>query len=71
MIGNKQWFEDFKETSNGANIYLGSDRGYQMRGYGNIHGNIPVILPHANIRHIHNVMYVLGIKKNLISLFLL
>jgi hypothetical protein len=63
MTGNRQWFEDFKETSSGANIYLGDDRGYQIKGY----GNIPVVFPDGNIRHIHNVMYVPGIKKNLIS----
>eukprot|EP00253_Pinus_taeda_P029456 PITA_29456 len=62
MTRNKQWFEDFKETSSGANIYLGDDIGNQIKDY----GNIPVVLPNGNIRHIHNVMYVLGIKKNLI-----
>jgi len=58
MTGNKQWFEDFKETNSGAKIYLGDGRGYQIKCY----GNIPVGLPDGNIRHIHNVMYVLGIK---------
>lgn len=63
MTGNIQWFEDFKETSSGANIYLGDDRGYQIKGY----GNIPVVFPDGIIRHIHNVMYILWIEKNLIS----
>eukprot|EP00253_Pinus_taeda_P035887 PITA_35887 len=31
MTGNRQWFENFKETSGGANIYLGDDRGYQIK----------------------------------------
>jgi len=59
MTGNKQWFDDFKETNSGANIYLGDDRGYQIEGYVNIH----VVLPDGNIRHIHNVMYVPEIKR--------
>jgi len=62
MTRNKQQFEDFKETNSGENIYLGDDIGYQIKGY----GNIPVVLPYGNTRHIHNVMYVPVIKKNLI-----
>ena len=62
MIGNKHWFESFKETNSGANIYLGDDIGYRIKVYGNIH----VVLLYGNIRHIQNVMYVPGIKKNMI-----
>ena len=62
MTGNKHWFENFKDTNNGANIYLGDDKGYQIKGYGNIH----VILHDGNIRRIKNVMYVPGIKTNMI-----
>ena len=62
MIGNKQWFECFKETNNGANIYPGDDRAYQIKGYGDIF----VTFPDGNIRHIQNAMYIAGIKKNLI-----
>ena len=63
MTGNRQWFENFKETSSGSKIYLGDDRGYQIKRYGNLH----VIFPNGNIRHIQNEMYVPGIKNNLIS----
>lgn len=59
-------FEDlhknFKEIRNGGNIYLGDDCPYKIMGY----GDIPVTLPNDSIRCIHNVMYVLGIKKKLI-----
>lgn len=51
MIGKKHWFENFKETSSGGNIYLGDDRGYQIKGY----GNVPIVFPDGNIRHIQNV----------------
>eukprot|EP00253_Pinus_taeda_P021339 PITA_21339 len=54
----------FRETTYGANIYLGDDKGYEIRGY----DDIPVVLPHGNMRYIKNVMYVLEIKKNLISI---
>ena len=63
MTCNKMWYTDFKETQNGANIYLGDDRAHQTKGY----GNILVTLLNGTIRHIHNVVYVSGIKKNLIS----
>jgi hypothetical protein len=61
---NKNWYANFKETQNGASIYLGDDRAHQIKGY----GDIPVTLSNGTIRHIHNVVYVPGIKKNLISL---
>ena len=60
MTRNREWFEDFKEPNSRTNIYLGDDRGYQIKGY----CNIPIVLPDGNVRHIHNVMYVRGIKKN-------
>jgi hypothetical protein len=63
MTCNKMWYTNFKETQNGANIYLGDDRAYQIKGY----GDIPVTLPNGIVRHIQNVVYVPGIKKNLIS----
>lgn len=59
---NRRWFENFKETSCGGNIYLGDDIGYQIKVYGNIY----VVLPHGNIRRNQNVMYIPRIKKNLI-----
>lgn len=63
MMGNKQWFKDFKEINGGAQIYLGDDRSDQIKGC----GKISVILPNGTRRQIHNVMYVLGVTKNLIS----
>lgn len=67
MTGNRKWFEDFKETSSGAKIYLGDHRGYQIKG----HGNVPAIFPDGNIRHIQNVMYVPGMNNNFISVSLI
>jgi hypothetical protein len=61
---NKNWYANFKETQNGASIYLGDDRAHQIKGY----GDIPVTLSNGTVHHIRNVVYVLGIKKNLISL---
>ena len=64
MTCNKNWYANFKETHNGASIYLGDDRTHQIKGY----RDIPLTLPNGTIRHIHNVVYVPGIKKNLISM---
>jgi hypothetical protein len=60
---NKNWYANFKETQNGASIYLGDDRAHQIKGY----GDIPMTLSNGIVRHIRNVVYVPGIKKNLIS----
>jgi hypothetical protein len=64
MQCNKKWYTNFKETQNGATIYLGDDCAHQIKGY----KDIPVTLLNGYVCHIHNVVYVLGIKKNLISM---
>ena len=62
MTCNKKWYTNFKETQNGANLYLGDDRAHQIKGY----GDIPVAFPNGTVRRIRNVVYVPKIKKNLI-----
>jgi hypothetical protein len=62
MTCNKKWYTNFKETQNGANIYLGDDRAHQIKGY----KDILVTLSNGTVHHIHNVVYVPEIKKNLI-----
>jgi hypothetical protein len=62
MTCNKMWYSNFIETQSGASIYLGDDCTHQIKGY----GDILVILPNGTIHHIHNVVYVLGIKKKMI-----
>jgi hypothetical protein len=64
MTCNKNWYTNFKEIQNGASIYLGDDRTHQIKGYIDIH----VTLSNGTICHIQNVVYVLGIKENLISM---
>eukprot|EP00253_Pinus_taeda_P018459 PITA_18459 len=63
MTGNKEIFDSLEEIINGSKIYLGDDNGYQIKG----HGAISVKLPNGKISHLSNVLYVPGIKKNLIS----
>ena len=63
MTGKKECFENLEESTYGSKIYLGDDIGYEIRGY----GDIPVKLPNGKISHLKNVLYVPGIKKNLIS----
>jgi hypothetical protein len=62
MTCNKNWYANFKETKNGASIYLGDDHTHQIKGY----GDIPVTLPNGTVRHNRNVVYVPGLKKKLI-----
>jgi hypothetical protein len=63
MSCNRNWFDTYHENSNGAHIYLGDDRYHEIKG----HGYVFVTLPTDEVKQIHNVMYVSGIKKNLIS----
>jgi hypothetical protein len=62
MTCNKMWYTNFKETHNGASIYLGDDHAHQINGY----GDILLTLPNGIVCHIHNVVYVPRIKKKLI-----
>eukprot|EP00253_Pinus_taeda_P007519 PITA_07519 len=43
MMGNRQWFKDFKEINDGSQIYLGDDRSHQIKGC----GKISIILPNV------------------------
>lgn len=63
MTGKKEYFEFLEESACGSKIYFGDDSGYEIKGC----GDIPVKLPSGDIKHLKNVLYVLGIKKNLIS----
>jgi hypothetical protein len=60
MTCNNLWYSNFKETHNGVSIYLGDDRAHQIKGY----GDIPMTFPNGTVRHIHNVVYVPGKRKN-------
>lgn len=62
MTGKKEFFDSLEESTYGSKIYLGDDSGYEIKGY----GVIPVKLPNGKISHLQNVLYVPGIKKNLI-----
>jgi hypothetical protein len=57
MTCTKNWYTHFKETHNGAHIYLGDHISYQVKRY----GDIPVTLLNGTVRHYHNVVYVPGI----------
>jgi len=63
MIGKKECFDSLEEITYGSKIYLSDDSGYEIKGY----GVILVNLPNGKISHLQNVLYVPGIKKNLIS----
>jgi len=62
MTGKKQWFRNFRESNTGVKVYLGDNRGYEIKG----HGDVLVTLLDGKIKNISDVWYVPGIKKNLI-----
>lgn len=63
MYCNKEWFDEYHENIDGTYVCLGDNRSLKVQGY----GVIGVNLPNGQEKQIHNVMYVHGIKKNLIS----
>jgi hypothetical protein len=70
MTCNKMWYTDFKETQNGASIYIyiyiyiDDDHAHQIKGY----GDILVTFSNGTIRHIRSGVYVPRISKNMISM---
>ena len=58
----KEWFDEYHESTNETHIYLGDNRSHKIQGY----GVVCVNLPNGQMKRIHNVLYVPGIKKNLI-----
>ena len=62
MSCKREWFDEYNEKHDGTHIYLGDNRSHQVQGY----GIIKVKLSNGQLRHIHNFMYVPGIKKKLI-----
>ena len=62
MSGKREWFDEYNEKHDGTHIYLGDNRSYQVQSF----FIIKVKLSNSQLRQIHNVMYVLGIKKFLI-----
>jgi len=63
MSCNKEWFDEYHENIDESHIYLGDNRSHKIQGY----GVICVNLPNGQMKQIHDVLYVPGIKKNLIS----
>ena len=63
MSCRREWFEEYNENLNDTHIYLGDNRSLKVQGY----GKVKVKLSNGELKQIHNVMYVPGIKKNLIS----
>ena len=64
MSCRKEWFNEYNEKLDGTHIYLGDNRSHKVQGY----GIIKVKFSNGQLRQIHNVMYVPGIKKILISI---
>ena len=64
MSCNRDLYDEYYEKFDGTHIHLGDNRSHKVLGY----GVISVNLPDGQFKQIHNVMYVPGIKKYLISI---
>lgn len=62
MTGKKKWLRIFRESNSRVKVYLGDNRGYEIKG----HGDVLVTMPDRKIRNISDVWYVPSIKKILI-----
>ena len=65
MSYNKDWYDEYYEKSDGTHIYLGDKRSHNVIGY----RVVSVNLLDGQFKHINNVMYVQGIKKNIIYVY--
>ena len=65
MTGQKRFFKDLQEGGTGIHIELGDDARYQAQGVGT------VSFERESGKHLSfaDVLYVLGLTKNLISVF--
>jgi len=36
MTGKKQWFRNCRESNTGVKVYLGDNRGYEIKGHGDV-----------------------------------
>ena len=59
MSRNREWYDEYHQKYDGTHIYLGDNMSHEVQGYGVISVNIH----DGQLKQIHNVMYVLSIKK--------
>ena len=59
MSYNRDWYDEYYEKFDGTHNYLGDNRSHKVLCY----GVISVNLLDGQFKDIHNVMYVLGIKR--------
>ena len=60
----REWFSSFEKTENASVVLTGNDNPCQIMGV----GSIRLKMFNGIVRELKNVRYVLGMKKNLISL---
>ena len=64
MSCNREWYDEYFGMNDITHIYLDDNIFDKVQGY----GEIIVNLPGGLVKQIPNVMYVPGIKKNMISI---
>ena len=67
MTGYKEVLSDFRKKSCSAQVELGDEVRYEVNGV----GSISLQLDSGSILHLKEVLHVLGLKKNLISVSVL
>ena len=61
MTGDKEILSDFKKKSFAEQVELGDDKCYKIEGV----GSISFRLEYGAMLHVDEVLYVLGLRKNL------
>lgn len=65
--GYREVLSNLVERETNWKIILGDNSTYLVKGF----GSVTFHLDYGEIVHLHDVMYVLGLKKNLVSIYVL
>ena len=63
MTGQRLWFSRFENLHGSGNVFLGDERELPIKGK----GSIPFDFPHGGSLDIPDILYVEGLRRNLIS----
>jgi hypothetical protein len=65
MAYNKSLFNKFQEQEGGMCVELGDDATYIVKGLGSISFQMPL----GDVHELNDVLFVLGLKKNILLIF--
>ena len=67
MTGYKENLSEFVEKESYLHVVLGDDANYTVKGF----GSTSLQLESNDLPHLNDVLYVPGMKRNLVSIFAL